>query len=266
MLYKLFRDDQITNLRLFKLNKPIPEDLVPILAKDEDKQKAIREKASRDAASNQARVIGASTPATASRGVLPPGKHTEATRKPIAQLPASKTASNVSNLAALAQAPPASASVQKIATITAPSSSSTTPGLSTKAAEPGVPSASSKKINMVIQVIPPFKGSKKQGAPAPGAAPTTAAAKPPAPGANGHGPSASNASAAPISPIAANRLNVNAPSFRSKVRCDIFDIYLSGDLRYIRVLFPQVSAPHLRPSLPSPRLIRYAPWTNVPTF
>ena len=40
-----------------QLNKPIPDDLVSILAKDEDKQRQIREKSSRDAASAQARAI-----------------------------------------------------------------------------------------------------------------------------------------------------------------------------------------------------------------
>ncbi|KAJ3510811.1 hypothetical protein NLJ89_g4461 [Agrocybe chaxingu] len=49
----------------FKLKKPIPEDLVPILAKDEDKQRQIKEKALADAASPQARAIGPSTPANA---------------------------------------------------------------------------------------------------------------------------------------------------------------------------------------------------------
>ena len=40
-----------------QLNKPIPDDLVTILAKDEEKQKAIKEKSKEDAISVQARVI-----------------------------------------------------------------------------------------------------------------------------------------------------------------------------------------------------------------
>ncbi|KAG9085158.1 hypothetical protein FS749_004649 [Ceratobasidium sp. UAMH 11750] len=42
----------------FKLNKPIPKDLVPILTKDSEKAKAIVEKSSLDAASARARNIG----------------------------------------------------------------------------------------------------------------------------------------------------------------------------------------------------------------
>ncbi|KAM6495307.1 hypothetical protein JOM56_009930 [Amanita muscaria] len=53
----------------FKLNKPIPEDLVTILAKDEEKQCAIRDKATQDAQSSGARSIGAPSQANANRGV-----------------------------------------------------------------------------------------------------------------------------------------------------------------------------------------------------
>ncbi|KAG8680407.1 hypothetical protein FRC09_018271, partial [Ceratobasidium sp. 395] len=45
----------------FKLNKPIPKDLVPILTKDSEKAKAIVEKSSQDAASARARNIGGSS-------------------------------------------------------------------------------------------------------------------------------------------------------------------------------------------------------------
>jgi hypothetical protein len=58
---------------LHQLNKPIPDDLVPILAKDEDKQQKIKEKSLLDATSTSARAIGASTPATASWGVAVAG-------------------------------------------------------------------------------------------------------------------------------------------------------------------------------------------------
>src|ERR1700761_4710364 len=43
-----------------QLNKPIPDDLVPILAKDEDKQRVIKEKSQEDAHSSNARAIGPS--------------------------------------------------------------------------------------------------------------------------------------------------------------------------------------------------------------
>ncbi|CAE6354181.1 unnamed protein product [Rhizoctonia solani] len=51
----------------FKLNKPIPKDLVPILTKDTEKAKQIVEKSSQDAASTKARQIGG---ALASSGQL----------------------------------------------------------------------------------------------------------------------------------------------------------------------------------------------------
>ncbi|KAF6757278.1 hypothetical protein DFP72DRAFT_252604 [Ephemerocybe angulata] len=182
----------------FKLNKPIPDDLVPILAKDEDKQKAIRDKATRDAQSGEARVIGASTPATASRGVLAPGKLGEAARKPNPQISASKTVTN--NL----DQPPSAA--QKPAT----TSASATPGAS--ASKPG----DSKKISMFIQPIPAFRGNKSKLA---FGATSNASATPVKITTSGsNGTNANPSVGGPVSPstAAANRLNVNAPSFRSK--------------------------------------------------
>ena len=44
-----------------QLNKPIPDDLVPILAKDEEKQRQIREKSITYAQSAKARSIGVSS-------------------------------------------------------------------------------------------------------------------------------------------------------------------------------------------------------------
>lgn len=181
----------------FKLNKPIPDDLVPILAKDEDKQKAIREKATRDAQSGEARVIGASTPATASRGVLATGKMGDSSRKPTAQLPASKTINNHLDQPSSSQKPAAAANA----------ATSATPGPPSKPE----PAPSTKKISMVIQPIPAFRGAKSR----------PAAAGPPAPNtsnlvkvttSNGAGGNI----ATPLSPSTAARLNVNAPSFRSK--------------------------------------------------
>ncbi|RXW25542.1 hypothetical protein EST38_g319 [Candolleomyces aberdarensis] len=175
------------------LNKPIPEDLVPILAKDEEKQKQIKEKATRDAQSNEARAIGASTPATASRGVLPGGKLGDGLRKPAAPLPASKTVANNLDQSS-------SSSAQKP---TGTSSGSATPGTAS-ASKPGESAA--KKIPMVIQAIPPFRGSKGK----PATAPSGTQVKVTTSSSNG------TSHAAPMSPATANRLNVNAPSFRSK--------------------------------------------------
>ncbi|KAJ6545356.1 hypothetical protein B0H19DRAFT_1307843 [Mycena capillaripes] len=59
--------------RMFKLNIVIPEDLLPILSKNEDRQRAIKQKSIKDAASDQAQKIFSHT--LASR--IPPvsGKH-----------------------------------------------------------------------------------------------------------------------------------------------------------------------------------------------
>ncbi|KAI6013459.1 hypothetical protein BKA83DRAFT_4361812 [Pisolithus microcarpus] len=159
----------------FKLNKPIPDDLVSILAKDEEKQRLIREKASHDAGSVTARAIG--TPATLSTS-------SSASRMP--QVPAKVVAEAARKAASPANVP------TKPAPSTPAATSAKLPAL--KPAEAG--KTNGKVAGMYIQPIPPFKGSK---------------ARSPAPQANG---SASN-TAVPTSPTsAANRLNANASSFR----------------------------------------------------
>ncbi|KAG1773434.1 hypothetical protein EDD22DRAFT_857547 [Suillus occidentalis] len=116
----------------FKLNKPIPDDLVPILAKDEEKQRQIREKASVDAASTTARAIGVTAALNASPSV--------------SRMPTSTSNKIVPATAKPTPAPPA---IQK-----AP------------------PSELGKKnsVNMYIQPIPPFKGAKRSTTPLPGPA------------------------------------------------------------------------------------------------
>ncbi|EEB87469.1 hypothetical protein MPER_15168, partial [Moniliophthora perniciosa FA553] len=166
----------------FKLNKPIPDDLVPILAKDEDKQRQIKEKSTKDASSSQARNIGPSTShAVPARGPqLTTAKIVEA-RKPSAT-PASNTA--------------------------AQKSISTTS--KTETAKPSKPV-------MFIQAIPPFKGSKsKPAAPSANgaAAPTPASSQSPA---KSPTPSTGAANA-----NAAARLNVNASSFRPNPKANAF--------------------------------------------
>jgi hypothetical protein len=142
-----------------QLNKPIPDDLVAILAKDEDKQKAIREKAEKDAASAQARAIGASTPSIASRGVLAGAKPAG---KPNAPLAPSKTVTgNLSQTSSSSAVPKAGNSNA------AGSSSSAAPAAATKSNESVL---ASKKVSMVIQAIPPFRGSKPTKPAAPPAA------------------------------------------------------------------------------------------------
>ncbi|KAG1719146.1 hypothetical protein EDB19DRAFT_1787389 [Suillus lakei] len=84
----------------FKLNKPIPDDLVPILAKDEEKQRQIREKASQDAASTSARAIGITAtlnpspsasrmPVSTSNKIAPVAGTSASVVKPIATKPVS---------------------------------------------------------------------------------------------------------------------------------------------------------------------------------
>lgn len=172
----------------FKLNKPIPDDLVPILAKDEEKQRAIREKATKDAASAQARTIGVATPANAARGIQVAAAKISGPQRP-AVAPAAKTATN-----AIASAPKVAAT----ATTTKPAD--------------GVV----KKPTMVIQAIPPFKGPKSRQATTIQANGANAA---PSSSSNGNG----NGNAGNMSPAtAANRLNVNASSFRPNAKANAF--------------------------------------------
>ena len=176
------------------MNKPIPEDLVTILAKDEEKQRAIREKANLDSQSTSARSIGAPSPANATRGV-PANVKPEASRK----------------LAAATAAKPPTAVVTQASS----SAQKATPSI-----KPGSTEAGTKKptISMYIQPIPPFKGGKTRQQSV-----TTA-------GANGAPSSAAGTNGSPAntpaSPTAA-RLNVNASSFRPNPKASAFTpVYL----------------------------------------
>ncbi|KAI0926095.1 hypothetical protein AcV5_008648 [Taiwanofungus camphoratus] len=169
----------------FKLNKPIPDDLVPILAKDEDKQRQIREKSTRDAESTHARAIGTTVTLTASPTVV--------------------------RVAPTSQNPPSSAKppIHKSTSPAAGASGTQKPaGTQAKAGEPA------KRISMIIQPIPPFKG-KRTSTPASvsasGASTTTSS------GARSQ-PPASNSPLSPAAAAAANRLNANANSFRPNVK------------------------------------------------
>ncbi|KAG1781643.1 hypothetical protein EV702DRAFT_1072354 [Suillus placidus] len=158
----------------FKLNKPIPDDLVPILAKDEEKQRQIREKASVDAASTTARAIGV----TATLNTSPS----------VSRMPTSTSNKIVTASAKPTPAPPAIPKAPVAGT-----SASVVKPIATK------PSELSKKnaVNMYIQPIPPFKGAKRSTTPLPGPAThTNGAAVPTSP------------------TTTANRLNANASSFR----------------------------------------------------
>ncbi|KAG5644389.1 hypothetical protein DXG03_008617 [Asterophora parasitica] len=199
----------------FKLNKPIPDDLVPILAKDEEKQRAIREKATKDATSAQARNIGVTTPANAARNAQVAAAKISGPQRP-ALAPAAKTSAH-----GVAPAPAIAAAVPKGAVTTKP----------TPTGEGAV-----KKPAMVIQSIPPFKGPKTArtsvSPPANGAPAASNGANNAKTNNNGRAapvaaPSGSNANANPnaggLSPAtAANRLNVNASSFRPNAKANAF--------------------------------------------
>ncbi|KDQ59277.1 hypothetical protein JAAARDRAFT_154623 [Jaapia argillacea MUCL 33604] len=215
----------------FKLNKPIPEDLVPILAKDEEKQKQIREKSEKDAASTQARTIGvASSVVNAS----PPARLPQQPSTPLVKAPSTKATSpsgaakpsiiaSTSNPTVLSNAKPAAAATAK------------------------VDASKSARVSMVIQAIPPFKGKK-----------LTPVATPTAP--NGSTPSvsttsstgatASGAAVPPPSPRTA-RLNVTAPSFKPNPKAVAFTPGTASPNPSASPVSPKARLPSETPSVSS---------------
>ena len=201
-------------MEFFKLNKPIPDDLVPILAKDEEKQKLIREKASKDAFSAHARSIGVSSTTTSTSP--------SATR--LAAQPTTKLSPDLIRKAGVA--PPNTTKTSTTGTAVAGTGAPATP----KNAATGTQSskalgATKPAISMFIQAIPPFKGSKSRPQP------TTS-------NSNGDNVNAPNGSSklpssnstptvipsTPASPTTAsiNRLNVNASSFKPNPKANAF--------------------------------------------
>lgn len=152
-LFKNEMDKLTADLRkfsqTFKLNQTIPDDLVVILAKDEEKQRQIREKASQDAASTSARAIGV----TATLSPSP-----SASRMPV----------STSGKIIAARAKPVVAPTVTKAPVAGTSTSAAKP-TATKAVEFG------KKpiVSMYIQPIPAFKGPKRSPTPSHGAATQT---------------------------------------------------------------------------------------------
>jgi hypothetical protein len=167
------------------LNKPIPDDLVKILAKDEEKQRAIIEKSTRDAVSAQARAIGATAALSAAPATNQPNPATANRVTP-------STSGNVSG---------ASSTSSKL--VSSPSVVATKASI-TAANKSG-------RINMVIPPIPPFKGKKSQATPQPSNATAQVTTKP-----TGSGTIAQPAKAAEAGKAdgAANKLNVNATPYR----------------------------------------------------
>ena len=208
-------------------NKPIPDDLVPILAKDESRQRQIMEKAKLDASSAEARSIGPSTPTQASRGLAKVAAAAAAAHKG-AVAAAAKVPTGAPGAAA--GKPPSQTLAGKGgagAAAAAKPAPTVKPAVSAASPAPGAP----KKISMVIQSIPPFRGGSAGSATkaAPGAAP------PARQGSNGANPAPLNLNTAaaaairspqatPMSPntLAAKQLNAHASSFRPNPKANAF--------------------------------------------
>ncbi|KAH8994929.1 hypothetical protein EDB92DRAFT_1795000 [Lactarius akahatsu] len=188
-LVKSERDKRMAELlkfsQSFKLNKPIPDDLVKILAKDEEKQRAIIEKSTKDATSAQARSIGATAALSAT---------------PTTNLPVPATSSRVATSTS-GNVSGTSSSSSKL--VSSPSVASTK--------TPATAPTKGARISMVIQPIPPFKGKKSQTASQPSNAATQVTTK-----ASGSGTSSQSTKSTESAKLdgAANKLNVNATSFR----------------------------------------------------
>ncbi|THH09159.1 hypothetical protein EW145_g2218 [Phellinidium pouzarii] len=181
----------------FKLNKPIPEDLVSILAKDEDKQRQIRERSTQDAQSSKARSIGVSASIVNTATVQAKPSSGVPTPKPIdpARKPSGPPVSVLKSLERI----PSSKSSQAILSGGGGSGTSVkTNGANGKMET----SKTMPKLGMVIQTIPPFRGKKQSSA-------------------DGRSPPAGT-STQPLSPTSQQRLNVNASSFRPNPKAAAF--------------------------------------------
>ncbi|KZV87183.1 hypothetical protein EXIGLDRAFT_208313 [Exidia glandulosa HHB12029] len=175
--------DLVKFSQTFKLNKPIPDDLVTILAKDEAKQAQIREKSAADAAASGARSIGPSTTGTTNLNASPALAPTTSSQGSstalaggVALAPSTSVAARLPQTKDAAARKPAAAGASK-STVVTPTS-----------AKSGKPT-----ISMVIQAIPPFNPGKPRAKPSPVPA----------------------AAASPASPISdAAKLNAAAPAFK----------------------------------------------------
>ncbi|KAG8915054.1 hypothetical protein FRC01_003805 [Tulasnella sp. 417] len=206
-LVKHEKDKRLSELiefsKSFKLKQTIPDDLVPILAKDGDKQKAIVEKAAKDAEDRKARTIGVAIPPPA--GALPiPNAIVVPPQAPISA--SSKVANRVSIIPPIPpfkggpgkSASPAGAKPGAASPVSGPSAATAT-------GKPGAAGPQKKPpIHMTIQKIPPFDPSKRKNLD-----PNATA-----------GSSASNGATTPVSPSAApstgSKLNANASAFNPK--------------------------------------------------
>ena len=174
------------------MNKPIPDDLVKILAKDEEKQRAIIEKSTKDAASTQARTIGATAALSATPATNPPAPATSSRV-------ATSTSGNVSGTSSSSKLVSSPSVVGTKTPVTAPKGA---------------------RISMVIQPIPPFKGKKSHSGSQQSNAATQATTK--ASGSGASSQSSKSAESAKLDVAAANKLNVNATSFRPNPKAVAF--------------------------------------------
>jgi hypothetical protein len=182
--------------------------LVPILAKDEEKQKSIREKSNKDATSSQARTIGVSALTTATAA---------ARAAPLVQQSPSKLSPDASRK----QAAGATGATKS----TGPSPG---PGKAAPTAKPTADpakAAGKPAINMFIQPIPPFKGAKATRPPASKASTPHVAANESIPKELSSSTSTAAPSATvPMSPgTATKHLNANASSFRPNPKASAFN-------------------------------------------
>lgn len=161
----------------FKLPRPIPEDLVPILAKDEEKQKAIVEKAN-------------------------------------AELQAAQQAQAQAKAAAAANAVTSTAATTKVASSPGQAAK---PGAKPAATAPADSSAAPKpKGGMFIQEIPPFNRNKVRKPGTPAAPGTTPSGQPAAPAiqATPSSPTTAQATARLNANASVFKPNANAPVFK----------------------------------------------------
>jgi hypothetical protein len=176
-----------------------------------------------DATSTSARAIGASTPATASRGVAVAGTKMSKLVTP-ALKPSGATMENASGSSSTPLVSGGTGAAQKTSSSSTPTVANNTKGTNGLTV--------SKKIPMVIQDIPPFRGGAGKAKTtvntprAPGL--TISNGTPPAPGSTSSGNVTKSTSpvtgTVPLSPTTAtaNRLNVNATSFRPNHKANAF--------------------------------------------
>jgi len=191
---------------------------VKIIAKNEEKQRAIIEKSTKDAASTQARAIGATAALSATPTNINPPTVPIAHRDRVVP----STSGNVSGTSTASSKLVSSPSV--VATKT-----------------PSTAASKNGRIGMFIQPIPPFKGRKPQQSTQSSNNATQTAAKP---SGSGSGVQSTKNAEAAKAEVAANKLNVNATSFRPNPKAVAFTPVIS--LRHRSCKLADASDPRFR--------------------